>query len=199
MENKYLFRNENSCIAIRNDKLYVLSTKQKDYSPRAVQITPGFQMELGRHIDDFKQALKETRLPIVIKVLMEKGTKATYQIVRMHTGNVDDKVVANIQCDGGIIKIIAFNRALITDGNYRKYNQLSAYNQLAIPCNLSVSGCTSRSEQVRKTMSAITMIDTVEVKEDGKRLVAKIEADNQILYFNFICSGESYILSNISI
>lgn len=199
MENKYLFKNSNSCIAIRDERLYVLSTRHKDYSPRAVQIIPGFQMELGRNIEDFKQALKQTRLPIIIKLLVERGTVQTHQIIRMHTGNVDDKVVANIQCENGVIKIIAFNRALMNDSNYRRYNQLSAYSQLSLPCNLSISGCTSRSEQVRKTISAITMVEDVEVKENGKKLTAKIKADEQNMYFNFICAGEYYILSNISI
>lgn len=199
MENRYLFKNSNSCIAIRDERLYVLSTKHKDYSPRAVQIIPGFQMELGRNIDNFKQALKYTRLPMIIKLLVERGTKQTYQVIRMHTGNVDDKVVANIQCEDNIIKIIAFNRSLITDGNYRRYNQLSTYSQLSLPCDLSLSGCTSRSEQVRKTISAITMVGSVEVRENGKKLTAKIEADGQNMYFNFICAGEYYVLSNISI
>lgn len=199
MKGKYLFKTKDSCIAIKNDKLYVISTRQKDYSPRAVQILPGLQMELGRDINDFKQALKETRLPVVIKLLIERDNKSTYQVIRMHTGNVEDKVVANIQCESNIIKIIAFNRALIMDGNYRRFNQLSAYNQLAIPYDLGISGCISRTEQVRKIMSAITMVDKVEVNENGKKLIAKIEADGQILTFNFIFAGQSYILSNISI
>lgn len=199
MSSKYLFRTEDSCIAIRNEKLYVISTRHKDYAPRAVQIVPGFQMELGRDINDFKQALKETRLPIIIKLLLERSNKATYQVVRMHTGNVEDKVVANIQCENNIIKIIAFNRALIKDSNYRRYNQLSAYNQLAIQHDLGGTGCISRTEQVKKIISALTMVEDVRVAEDGKKLVARIEADGQVMIFNFISSEQSYVLSNISI
>lgn len=197
---RYLFKNESSCIAIRNDKLYVISTRYKDYSPRAIQILPGFQLELGRSIQDFKEALKETRLPVIIKKLIERGDATHYQIIRMHTGNVDDKVVASIACRDDIIKVIAFNRALIKDMAYRRYNQLSTYNQLSLPYNLEGTGCMNRTEQVKKSLSAVTMSNNAEVKESGKKLTATVDADGQKMIFTFILNATNrYELSNISI
>ena len=113
MQNKIMFKNEDSCIAIKDDKMYILSTRYKDISSRALTVMSGFQIELGRDINDIITALKETRVPVIIKEVISNGDKSHYQIIRMHTGKVDDKLVATLLCNNGIIHSISFNRALI--------------------------------------------------------------------------------------
>lgn len=198
---KILFKTEDSCIVINNSKLYVVSNTYKDYSPRAIQVIDGLQLELGRSMEDFKQALRYTRLPIMIKLLIEKHSMKQYQIVRMHTGAVDDKVVVTVLCQNDIIKTIAFNRDLVRDNQYRKFNKLSIYHQLVIP--YECEGNCSRSEQVKGIVSTIVKGSSIKVEEvEGKQITVLSEADRQTMKFSFISGkngNKNYALMSVTL
>ena len=203
MSNKIMFRNDDSCIAIKDDKLYILSNHYKDISCRSITVMSGFQIELGRDINDIIQALKETRVPVFIKEVANNSILTYYQVIRLHTGKVDDKVVADITCKNNKIISIAFNRKLISDSDYRRYNQLSVVHQLSIPYDLYVSDCTTRWEQVRKILkSAINVVNPIEVKEKDLQLVAIVNEDNLKQKYTFISNKNNnnrYELISISL
>lgn len=200
-KSKKMFKTDKSCIVIKNSRLYVVSTEHKDYSPRAVQIVDGFQIELGRSIEDFKEAIKYTRLPLMIKLLIDKNTMQQYQVIRMHTGQVEDKVIATLLCQHSIIKAVQFNNELVRDMEYRKYNKISIYHQLMIPRELN--GASSRSEQVRGIMSMVTRGTQVKVEEmQGIQIIVYCDLDGQALKFLFITnkeSGGNFTLASITL
>lgn len=203
MDNKIMFKNEYSCIVIHDEKLYIMNNKYKEYSLRAVTIIPGFQLELGRDIKEIKEALKETRLPIIIKKLTElpNGT-AYYQIIRIHTGNVDDKVVTNVVCIKDKITSIAFNKALLKDSNYRKYNQLSVYHQLSVPYDLAQTEFNFRGEQIDTRLSTVIKLKhKIKIVEDTNKISAIIQEDDKYIQFLFILNKNNnrFELSSIGI
>lgn len=188
-----MFKNDKSYIAIKNDKLYIVSTKYKDYSPRAITIVPGFQIELGRNLQEIEDALKKTRLPIILKTLTEMNNIKQVQIIRMHTGKVADKIVAVISCKNNIINNIAFNKKLITDGDYRRYNNLSVLHQVSIPYDLSESNTKFRRDQVINTLSNILPSishSSIEVLEKGKQLTASVKDDDAAIRFTFVSNAQ---------
>lgn len=203
MQNKIMFKNDDSCIAIKDDKMYILSTRYKDISSRALTVMSGFQIELGRDINDIITALKETRVPVIIKEVISNGRKSHYQIIRMHTGKVDDKLVATLLCNNNIIHGISFNRALIKDGSYRKYNILSVLHQLSVPYNLCDSNSVSRSEQLKQILkSTMNIVNNIEVTEKDNQLIAITNEDNLKLNFKFILNKNNnnrYELTSISL
>lgn len=182
-----LLKSAYSYIAIKDDKMYIMSNHCKDISPRAFQIAPGFQIEIGRQIDDIEKALKQTRLPFILKEVTSHGDISHYQIIRMHTGKVDDKIIATIVCLDGAISSISFNRALIKDNEYRRYNQLSILHQLSLPYDYKESSCNSRQEQVIKAITTIMSItNPIEVIEETNSISAITLEDELKLKFKFI-------------
>lgn len=201
MDAKVMFNNGNSFIIIKNGKLYI-ATKQHEISKCAITLINGFQVELGRNIQDIQEALKYTRLPIVLKTVLEQEKVSQYQVVRMHTGKVDDKVIANILCKNGIISVVSFNRKLINDQQYRKFNQLSIVHQLSLPFNMLESGCSSRIEQVSKALSTAIMVDgTPELTEGKNNLTAVIKTNSCKIKYTFILntSTNRYELTSMSL
>lgn len=202
MSKKKMFKTDNSYITIMDDKLYILSNKYRDYSPRAVMVIPGFQIELGRDINDIITALKETRLPVIIKSVIEKGDKHYYHIIRMETGNVDDKIIASVVCSNNIIHTISFNRTLLKDSNYRRYNKVSIFHQLSLPYSLAESNVISRGEQVRNAVITILgRVKHIEVNESQNKLVALINDEDIKIKLTFILDSTNnrYALSSISL
>lgn len=188
MADKILFKSTDSAMIVKDGKLYIVKTEGKGYSPLAISIMPGFQIELGRTIKELNQALSFTRIPVVIKISQQSPKVRFYQIIRMKTGIVDDKIVATIAVDNNTDKIISitFNRELINDKNYRKHNNLSVFHQLALPYNLN--GCGSRSEQVKLYIKTILPLyeKDIQVKENDKIINATIKVsdkDNIIIAF----------------
>lgn len=180
MDKKIMFKNNSSCIVIKDGKMYIASTKYKDYSCRAITIMNGFQIEIGRNINEIKQALRETRLPIIIREVINVKSVKHYQIIRMHTGNVDDKVIATVVCNNDIISIVSFNRDLIRDKDYRRYNQISVLHQLSIPFDLSETGNISRSEQLKAILSvAMHIRGNIKVIEQSDSLSAIIDSGEE--------------------
>ena len=187
---KVISKNKKSYILIKNGKMYILSTNRKDYSSCAIPIIPGFQIELGRNIKEIEEAIKFTRLPVIIKELVERGSIKQLQIIRMQTGKVNDKVVASIVCNKDIITSISFNRALINDNEYRKYNGLTVLHQISIPFELCDSNATSRRDQVNNLLSNILPhmgLTDISVAEDKSKLCAIAKnKDGDMLKFTFI-------------
>lgn len=205
MSVEVLFKKDNSYIAIKNDKLYILSVKYKDFSPRAITIIPGFQIELGRSIKDIEEALKHTRLPIILKTLTEINNIKQIQIIRMHTGKVDDKVVAVISCKNDIINTVAFNKELIKDSSYRRYNNLSVLHQISIPYNLCESQAKFRRDQVINILSNIisnVSYSEIEVVEKGKQLITYITEEDKKIKYTFVSNknnNDRFELMSISL
>ena len=179
MQSKKLFDNGTSYIAITKGKMLVINSNNTGYSPLAIRITEGFQVELGRDIRQVIEAMKFTRLPIIIKKIpIISDTMGSYQIIRMHTGKVDDKIIANISTINNIVKSISFNRALITDSDYRRYNQLSVLHQLSISDKKSnVNDSVNRAYRIEQVKNALRSIII-----PGAKNVSVIEDDNQIIF-----------------
>lgn len=205
MATKIMFRTKYSCITIKDGKMYTLSNKYKDYSPRAITIISGFQIELGRNINDIETALKETRLPIILKTVTDINDIKHIQIIRMHTGRVDDKIVAIMSCKNNIITSVSFNKDLIKDAAYRKYNSLSVYHQLSMPYSLSDSGYKFRRDQVLSVIQKIIPsieYNEVEVVEKGKQLIVNINDEDVSMKMLFISNknnNDRYELMSISL
>lgn len=203
MESKIMFKKNNSCILIRDGKMYVVDIKHKDYYCKAITIMNGFQIELGRSIKEIKTALKETRLPIILKEVININEVKHYQVVRMHTGNVDDKVIATIVCKKDIISIVSFNKALIKDKEYRKYNQISILHQLSIPYSLAGTGFISRNEQIKNILGvAMHLRCNIKVTEEATgNLQAIIEEDEPKIKILFILNEKTqrYELTSLAL
>ena len=103
MQSKIMYKTKESCLCLYNDKIYVRTTDNSDFSFRALTVTPGFQLELGRQISDYIGAMKYSRLPLFFKHVVDRDDTSYYLLVRMKTGRVDDKVIANIVCKSGIL------------------------------------------------------------------------------------------------
>lgn len=201
VKDQKLFFVGTSYIEIKDSKLYVMSTRYRDFSPNMIQVLDGFQIELGRNINDFKSALKMTRLPVMIKNLIDNGVMQQYQVIRIKTGKVDDRVVATIMCQNNLIKTISFNKELLKDMQYRKYNNLSIYHQLVIPYDYTASGAFNRVDQVRRLLSIATFVRDINVQENGGTLSAFVPAEGLVMRFNFISDKQfnlNYKLSSIT-
>lgn len=181
MATKILFKQKNSVIIIKNGKLYVANPDGNGCSPLAISIMPGFQIELGRTLKELNKALSLTRIPIVIKLGQESPKVKFYQIIRMKTGIVDDKIVATLAVDIETDKImsVTFNKELRNDKGYRRYNNLSIIHQLALPYNLN--GNSSRSEQVKHYLKAVitSYNDVIKITENNKIIDASIQVSNK--------------------
>lgn len=134
MQATKLYDNGYSHILVDDDSVRVIRNSDSKLSPKSVKILDDIYIELGRPMRDFRESLVETRVPIVVKQIpLDKTNIKGYQIIRMHTGNVDDKVVVNVTETNGKINKISFNRELKHDKEFRKYCKLSALHLLQIP------------------------------------------------------------------
>ena len=122
-----------SYISIDSNSIQVLRKSDQMFSPRSIKVYSSMQIELGRPVADFIEALSKSRLPLMIKdVTLPIKDVYGYQLIRMHTGNVDDRVLANIiEKNNKIIKV-TFNRELARDKEFMKYSQVPVVNQLKL-------------------------------------------------------------------
>jgi hypothetical protein len=194
MQSKILFKNDRSFIAIKSGRVYVLSPEFKDVSPRAITIVNGFQIELGRSIEDFQEVLsnESVRIPITINCILNTGINSQYSITRMRTGNVSDKMIALVLCKNKIITSVSFNRALIADREYRKYNQLSILHQLALAYDLSETPFQNRNNQVTEILKAAIpySIKVAKIDEDENKMVVTLFMADAASYFRFVRSKD---------
>jgi hypothetical protein len=194
MQSKILFKNDRSFIAIKSGRVYVLSPEFKDVSPRAITIVNGFQIELGRSIEDFQEVLsnESVRIPITINCILNTGINSQYSITRMRTGNVSDKMIALVLCKNKIITSVSFNRALIVDREYRKYNQLSILHQLALAYDLSETHFQNRNNQVTEILKAAIpySIKVAKIDEDENKMVVTLFMADAASYFRFVRSKD---------
>lgn len=204
MPNKIMFKTNNSCLLIHNDNIYVRTVDNSDFSSRALTVIPGFQLELGRDINDYKEAMKFSRVPLFFKLVTSRTVNGDnfdyYLLVRMKTGRVEDKVVANIICKSGILTSISFNRKLIRDGDYRRYNQLSVLHQLIVPKDLN--GTSNRTEQLKKILGGVIFCtDGINVIEKNSNLIAITKVGGLSLKYTFIkdVNNSNYVLVSISL
>lgn len=202
MQTKYMYKTGHSAIAIKDGKLYIVGNKYSDYYCGAITIMPGFQIELGRDITDIINALKETRLPVIIKPVNVTDQISHYQVIRMHTGKVDNKVVATLVCKEGKIKLVSFNRMLVQDNQYRRYNQISVLHQLTVPYDLSASMASTRSDQMNKVFQSLLSIKRpIKVVEDVKQCSVYTTDIDLKIRFLFILDTKrnKFVLTSISL
>lgn len=133
MKKVNLYDNGYSYILVDKNSIQILKKSNNAFSPRSVKVWGTMQIELGRPVKELKDCLAQSRVPLLIKeVSLPLHGMLGYQLIRMHTGKVDDKVLANIlEKDEKIIKL-TFNRELINDMEFRKYSQLPAVNQFRL-------------------------------------------------------------------
>ena len=172
MEEDKVFKVSNtSSLVIHNGKIYIKDTESK---VNVVTITPGFQISFGYNIEIIIQALKLTRLPIMVKLITDMNGIQQYQIIRMHTGNVDDKVIATVACAGNCIKAVSCNKALLTDDEYKRYNRLSLIHQVSLQYDLTKTKYSCRKSQVITVFYMVNGLKgyqaNIEVHEEGTRL-----------------------------
>lgn len=212
MDSKVLFKHGDSCIVIKNDHLYIMSTKYKDISPKALTLFPGFQIEMNRDIKEIRKALTETRLPLIILKVRSRENVVIYNIVRIATGAVDDKVLANVVCVDDKITKLVLNRELKRDMKFRKFNSLSIIYQLTLPYNLSDTPFYTRRDQAIDAVSKLAkacICENSSVTESGKTLCVESTLDkdgttgksvgNEYLKIIFLLNetGTCYELSSI--
>jgi hypothetical protein len=134
MQKTILFKNETSYILVSDTTILVKDSTSNWYSPLAVMVYNSVYVEFNRPMTDFKEAISKTRLPLLVKDMqLPVSNMRLYQLVRMQTGNVDDKVIVEITEKDNKITGITFNKKLKNDPKYRKYNSLPAGNQISIP------------------------------------------------------------------
>lgn len=172
MEEDKVFKVSNkSSLVIHNGRIYI---RDRESKVNVVTVTPGFQISFGYNIEIIIQALKLTRLPIMVKLITDMNGVQQYQIVRMHTGKVDDKVIATVACAGNCIKAVSFNKALLHDDEYKRYNRLSLIHQVSLQYNLAKTTYSCRKSQVITVFYTVLGLkgleENIEVHEEGARL-----------------------------
>lgn len=196
-----LFGNGESFIVIIDGKMYVLDPYKKGYSDKSITVMPGFQIELGRNINDIKTALGYTRLPIALELSVNVGSMAQYTVVRMQTGTVSTHNIATIKCVNDIIEGVSFYGYILKDKDYRKKVGVSILHQLALP--VDTNGKT-RVEQVTETLKVVrfTSEKDISVVETASSISAVINTKGKDIKFTFLIDTErnnQFVLSNISL
>jgi hypothetical protein len=194
-----LYDNGKSCILIRKDRLYIKG-KCADYNKAlTVNILSGLQVELGRNIEEIKNAFKATRLPVMFKEILKKKDMEVYNIVRIKTGTVDSRTVAIVICNTGIIKSISFNNDLLIDEVYKKYNRLSSIHQIALSCNIDSKVEYTRKKQVNKILSEVNKCKMdLDVSESKLELFA-ITKDTESIVYSFLKDKEKEVFKLMSV
>lgn len=208
MQNKKMYENKYSFILVGDKRVQFVALKYKDFSPRAITIYPGFQIELGRSMKEIKDALFKTRLPILIKEMAIPSSLGfkNYQIIRMHTGNVDDKIIANIMEKESRIISVSFNKELKRDSEYRKYNALALGNQLSLP-PINIDDQEKLEEELQAQVIRIT---SLLFKEKGEfksascnqgqiKIIMDIDGQVQTLLFIYSRKNNTYDFASISL
>lgn len=133
MKNIKIYDNGYSYILLDDTIIQILRKSDNVFSPRSIKVWSTMQIELGRPVKEVKECIAKTRVPLIIKeVTLPIQGVLGYQLIRMHTGKVDDRVLVNIlEKDNKIIKL-TFNRELAKDREFRKYSHLPAVNQFKL-------------------------------------------------------------------
>lgn len=205
MHKKKMFSNGETFLLVDDDRVLVCNEEGTSrLSCRAITIFNGFKIELGRNITNFKSALAETRLPIIIKevALPVKSNTKIYEIIRLKTGIVDDKVIATVKEKDSKIVSIDFNYNLKYDMNYRKYNSIAICNQLSV----SVKD-TDSDDKVIRTMSTIlkhlykdkAYLVQCNINTNDIVLDADVEGQRQQVMFVFSSEDNRYSLASITL
>lgn len=206
MQSEILFKNEYSYIQIDDDTLQVITNDTNNISARSVSVYDGVQLEIGRAMSDFKEALCKTRIPLIIReVPIPVQNIKGYQIIRMHTGKVDDKVIVNVTEKNNKINKISFNKELKNDVNYRRYNSLSAGNQLTLPAintNNTIELSLVFQPQLMMVMSAMFKGNAIFVSANytASEIDIIVNADEQTEKLSLLYNRKNnlYELSSIS-
>lgn len=202
MQETKLFDKNGSYILIKDDVISVRKSDTGVQLKRSVRIFDGLQIEFNRSIDDYIEAIKCTRLPIMfikVKLPIDDGHTELYQVIRMQTGEVGDAVVAELVAKNRLIKEININTKLKFDEGYRKYNSLTACSLLTIPSGINNKDLLA---YVNKIVLAIykerlNIIDNVEYNEKNVKITVDIQGQKQELMLMF--NDNSYSLYKISI
>lgn len=198
-----LFKNDRSYIHIVEGRMYIWSTSSNgngQLSIAAITVLPGFQIELGRSIQEIIEALRHTRLPVVLELSINIGSIKQYTVIRTATGKVESRSIATLNCENDIITAISFNRSLLADTKFRNIVRLSLLHQLALPSESNGD----RKQQVIDSIRAARMkVPTkgIEVTESNCMIYAVVD-DEVKLKYTFIANNNRegiYELSGISL
>lgn len=207
MKKLNLYDNGYSYILVDKSSIQVLRKSDNTFSPRSVKVWGTMQIELGRPVKEFKDCLVQSRVPLIIKeVSLPIHGMLGYQLIRMNTGKVADRVLANIlEKDGNIVKL-TFNRKLIDDIEFRKYSQLPAVNQFRLKAlNLDDSKALEAnfSKQLYTIIQTLFRGSAIFIKADYTpgEINILVDADGQKQKVTFLFSKKTgyYELVSISI
>lgn len=134
-EHKIFGKTDKSAILVNEKSMFIArkGTKGWQYGVNplgVVTILPGVQIELGRTMTELIQCLKEVRKPIGLHKIADIGSQANWNIIRIPTGKVPEAVVCKITTIQDIIVSVSFNKSLVKNAEYRRYQPLSAMHQL---------------------------------------------------------------------
>ncbi len=125
---------EHSNIIIKDNSILISRNLEKldgDLTG-VVHIMGGLSIEIGRHIQQFMNALAHTRLPIVLQKRVDSGNFKTYQVIRLNTGAVPNINLGYIETFKGTITGFIYDTDIIINKKLRKYVKTSVLNMLAI-------------------------------------------------------------------
>lgn len=207
MKKEKVFDNGYSYILLSNDIIQVLRKEDDMFSPRSIKVWTTLQIELGRSVKEVRDCLAQSRVPILIKnVILPINDVKAYQIIKMHTGNIPEKILANIiEKDDRIIKI-TFNRELINDKQLRARHQLPAVYQLklaALDLNNTKELELYFSKQINMILNTVFRGTAIFLKADYTpgEIIVYINADGQDekITFLYVEKSNRYELASISI
>lgn len=205
MQVEKMYQTRFTYMSIDEKHIIVKDNERHEQSCRAVTVYPGLQIELGRRFEDYKEALGQTRLPLVFKKLsIPSRSCLNYQLIRMGTGKVKDKIILNIIVKDAVIYAISFNKDLRNDMEYRKYNQLSITNQLSLPA-LDINKTSDMElkfgEQVQRVIEVLFkgFGEFVGAEYKTEKISINIAVDNEELVVNFILNRKNNMYELISL
>ena len=178
------YDNGKTYIEIKDTFICIKDSKTNERPGNAIKITPGFEIELGRSIKEFKSALPVTRLPITLKEVTTIGNKSVYDLLRLGTGKVKTKTIASIKCENNLITGVSFNRDLLKDTEFKKYCKLSVLHQIAMPRETLVNSDGLRIKTILNTLFPGS--HDIDMQELKNNVVIKFTVHGQTLALRFI-------------
>lgn len=130
-----------------------------------IYVTTNVSIELGRPIDQFVKALKNTRIPIIIQRVVSKGLFETYKVTRINTGKVPSVSLGVIEVYKGMMVGYVFDQSTLKNRELLKYVRSSALNTLQISNTGDVIG------KLKKSLRTILRTESKINHYNRKRLI----------------------------
>lgn len=184
-EYRELFKTDTSSIVLNDRSLTVRRYGAKlGKSPVGiVSILPGVQLELGRTITEFITCLREVRKPIGFHKIASTREESIWDVIRISTGCAPEAIVCRITTVNDIMVSVWFNKSLVTNTNYTKYQPLSGMHQLTAGLE-SVPGLLSRALDSVSTVTGDST-DKFLIKSDSKRIIVYTNTPGEALQYKY--------------